>query len=264
MITLEYPVCSPYNPRTSMVKPRVRRRESFHRRRYICLLPRENDLSYLRGSDIRISRSETRVFPRKIKEVRATLRPPSILKVPETTLGRRDWQRRCKGARHRDKIVVRGPQGRMDRIRIVLRTGSKEKIKSVSCVTMMIWNTCRVFDKLFQLIRNGKFECLSSTNISSWGVEPFDVMYIEISYIEDFSMWVRSLQGLMAGGKVMEEGTVVCRCIRTVTKAEDNCFGRKTNFKPEDVKNIRFKFRESCNRCIGVAVSSYSTSVTEV
>ena len=111
MIRLECPVSSLYSPRTSMVKPRVRRRESFHRRGDICLLPRENDLSYLRGSDIRISRSETRVFPRKIKEVRATLRPPSILKVPETTLGRREWQRQYKGARHRDKTVVRGPKG---------------------------------------------------------------------------------------------------------------------------------------------------------
>ena len=63
-----------------------------------------------------------------------------------------------------------------------------------------------VFDKLFQLIRNGKLKCFSSTIISSWRIEPFDVMCIGISYIENFSIWVRSLQGLMAGGKVMEEG----------------------------------------------------------
>ena len=68
----------------------------------------------------------------------------------------------------------------------------------------------------------------------------------------------------MAGGKVMEEGRVVSRrCIRTITKAENNSFGRKANFKPEDVENIRFKIHESCNRCVGVTVSSYSTFRTE-
>ena len=117
-----------------------------------------------------------------------------------------------------------------------------------------------VFNRLFQLVRNGKQECLSSTNTSSWDIEPFDVIYIEIPYTEDFSEWVGSLQGVMAGGKVKEEGRVVYRrCIGAVTKAENNSFGRKTDFEPEDIKEARLKIHESCNRCVGVTVSSYST-----
>ena len=68
-------------------------------------------------------------------------------------------------------------------------------------------------------------------------------------------MWVKSLQG-----KVVEESRLVCRrCIRAITKAENNSFGRKTKFEPEDIKKVRFKIHESCNRCVGVTVSSYST-----
>ena len=78
-------------------------------------------------------------------------------------------------------------------------------------------------------------------------------------------MWVGSLQGLMAGGKVMEEGRVVRRrCIRAVTKAENVSFERKTNFKPVYVKKVRFKIHEPCNRCVSVTVSSYSIFRTEL
>ena len=49
----------------------------------------------------------------------------------------------------------------------------------------------------------------------------------------------------MAGDKVMEESRVVCRrCIRAITKTENNSFGRKTNFEPDDVKKVRFNIHE--------------------
>ena len=96
LIKLECPFPNPYILRVSMVKSRVQRKESFQGRGDICLRPRENYLSYLRGSDIRISRSETIIFSRKIKEARATLRPISILKVLKTMLGGRDWWSNAK------------------------------------------------------------------------------------------------------------------------------------------------------------------------
>ena len=62
----------------------------------------------------------------------------------------------------------------------------------------------------------------------------------------------------------MEGGRVVCRkWIRAIAKAENNNFGRNTNFKLEYIKKVRFKIHVSCNRCVGVTVSSYSTFRTE-
>ena len=73
-------------------------------------MPRENDFSYLRGSNIRISRSGTIVLPRKIDEVRTTLRLLGILIVPKTALGGWDWWRRCKRARQRQDLGPRTPR----------------------------------------------------------------------------------------------------------------------------------------------------------
>ena len=39
---------------------------------------------------------------------------------------------------------------------------------------------------------NRKIKCLSSTHIRGVGVEPFDVVYIEVPHVEDLSVWVGS------------------------------------------------------------------------
>ena len=57
-------------------------------------------------------------------------------------------------------------------------------------MVMTIWNTCRMFDNLFQLVRNREMKCLNSPNISVGGFEPVIVVYIEVSNIENFSAWV--------------------------------------------------------------------------
>ena len=57
-------------------------------------------------------------------------------------------------------------------------------------MVMMIRNTCRMFDNLFQLIGNGEMKSLSSPNISVSELEPVSMVYIEISNIKNFSMWV--------------------------------------------------------------------------
>ena len=53
-------------------------------------------------------------------------------------------------------------------------------------MVMTIRNTCRMFDNLFQLVRNREMKRLNSPNISMGGFEPVSVMYIEVSNIENF------------------------------------------------------------------------------
>ena len=42
-----------------------------------------------------------------------------------------------------------------------------------------------MLNNLFQLVGNGKIECLSSTHSSGIGVEPFVMVYIEVLFAED-------------------------------------------------------------------------------
>ena len=57
-------------------------------------------------------------------------------------------------------------------------------------MVMMIRNTCRMFDNLFQLIRNREMKSLNSPNISVGGLELVSVVYIEVSNIKNFSIWM--------------------------------------------------------------------------
>ena len=52
--------------------------------------------------------------------------------------------------------MIRGSERRKDRVSKDLRIGGKEQIKNVCSVTVVIWNTCRVLNNLFQLLGNGK------------------------------------------------------------------------------------------------------------
>ena len=47
-----------------------------------------------------------------------------------------------------------------------------------------------MFDDLFQLVGNREMKSLNSSNISVGGLEPVSVVYIEVSNIENFSVWV--------------------------------------------------------------------------
>ena len=86
------------------------------------------------------------------------------------------------------------------------------------------------------------------------------MVYIEIPYIEDLSMWMRGLQGLMAGGKVLEEVRIVSRGgMRTITKTKNNGIGGETDFEPDGIEKVRFKIQEPCNRCVDVRVSTNPT-----
>ena len=57
-------------------------------------------------------------------------------------------------------------------------------------MVMTIRNMCGMFDNLFRLIRNREMKCLNSPNISVGGLEPVNVVYIQISNIKIFSAWV--------------------------------------------------------------------------
>ena len=66
-----------------------------------------------------------------------------------------------------------------------------------------------MFDDLFQLVGNREMKSLNSSNIGVGGLEPVSVVYIEVSNIENFSVWVFSQQRLMAGSKILKEGEKV-------------------------------------------------------
>ena len=66
---------------------------------------------------------------------------------------------------------------------------------------MMIGNTCRMFDNLFQLVGNKEMKSLNSSIISVGGLEPVSVVYIEVFNIKNFSVWMFSQQRLMAGSR---------------------------------------------------------------
>ena len=51
-------------------------------------------------------------------------------------------------------------------------------------MVMTIRNTCRMFDNLFQFVRNREMKRLNSPNISVGGFEPVIVVYIGFQYRE--------------------------------------------------------------------------------
>ena len=55
------------------------------------------------------------------------------------------------------------------------------------------------------------------------------MVYIEIPNIEDLSIWVRSLQGLMAGSQVVEKRKMIEIGIRTVAETDNQSLSRKTD-----------------------------------
>ena len=88
-----------------------------------------------------------------------------------------------------------------------------------------------MLNNLFQLVGNGKIECFSSTHISGAGVEPFDMVYIEVPHVEELSAFVGSLQGFLAGSKILKEGGVISVIRRTATKAQNNSDSGKKDFQ---------------------------------
>ena len=97
-------------------------------------------------------------------------------------------------------------------------------------MVMMIRNMCRMFDELFQLVGNRAMKSLNSSNISVGGLEPISVVYIEVSNIENFSVWVFSQQGLMAGIKILKEGDKVSSIRGAIAKAKNNSSCREIYF----------------------------------
>ena len=71
---------------------------------------------------------------------------------------------------------------------------------------------------------------LNSSNISVGGLEPVSVVYIEVSNIENFSMWVFSQQRLMAGSKILKEGEKVSSIRGAIAKAKNNSSCRGVYF----------------------------------
>ena len=126
--------------------------------------------------------------------------------------------------------MVRGSQRRGDSVSIVLRVRSKEQVECVCCMVMTIRNTCRMFDDLFQHVGNREMKSLNSSNISVGGLEPVSVVYIEVSNIENFSVWVFSQQRLMAGSKILKEGEKVSSIRGAIAKAKNNSSCREVYF----------------------------------
>ena len=97
-------------------------------------------------------------------------------------------------------------------------------------MVMTIRNTCRMFDDLFQLVGNREMKSLNSYNISVGGLEPVSVVYIEVSNVENFSVWVFSQQRLMAGGKILKGGEKVSSIRGAIAKAKNNSNCREIYF----------------------------------
>ena len=97
-------------------------------------------------------------------------------------------------------------------------------------MVMMIRNTCRMSDNLFQLSGNRGMKSLNSSYISVGGLEPVSVVYIEVSNIKIFSMWVFSQQRLKAGSKILKEGEKVCSIREAIAKAKKDSSCREIYF----------------------------------
>ena len=57
-------------------------------------------------------------------------------------------------------------------------------------MVMMIRNMSRMFDYLFQFIGNREMKSLNSPYISVGGLEPVSMVYIKVSNIKNFIVWV--------------------------------------------------------------------------
>ena len=95
-------------------------------------------------------------------------------------------------------------------------------------MVMTIRNTCRMFDNLFQLVGNREMKSLNSP-ISVGGLEPVSVVYIEVSNIKNFSVWVFSQQELMAGSKILK-GEKVSSIRGAIAKAKNDSCCREIYF----------------------------------
>ena len=97
-------------------------------------------------------------------------------------------------------------------------------------MVMTIRNTYRMFDDLFQLVGNREMKSLNSSNISVGGLESVSVVYIEVSNIENFSVWVFSQQRLMAVSKILKEGERISSIRGAIAKAKNNSSCREIYF----------------------------------
>ena len=91
-------------------------------------------------------------------------------------------------------------------------------------------NTCRMFDNLFHLIGNREMKSPNSPYISVGGFGPVSVVYIEVSNIKNFSVWVFSQQRLMAGTKILKEGEKVCSIRGAIAKTKNGSSCREIYF----------------------------------
>ena len=87
-----------------------------------------------------------------------------------------------------------------------------------------------MFDNLFQLVGNREMKSLNSANTSVGGLEPVSVVYIEVSNIENFSVWVFSHQRLMARSKILKEGEKVGSIRGAIAKAKNDSSCREIYF----------------------------------
>ena len=97
-------------------------------------------------------------------------------------------------------------------------------------MVMAVRNTCRMFDNFFQLIGNREMKSLNSTYINVGGLEPVSVVYIEVSNIKNFNVWLFSQQRLMAGSKILKEGEKVCSIRGAIAKAKNDSSCRDIYF----------------------------------
>ena len=97
-------------------------------------------------------------------------------------------------------------------------------------MVMTIRNECRMFDNLFQLVGNREMKSLNSPNISVGGLEPVSVVYIEVSNIKNFSVWVFSQQKLLAGCKILKEGEKISSIRGAIAKAKNDSSCREIYF----------------------------------
>ena len=87
-----------------------------------------------------------------------------------------------------------------------------------------------MFDNLFQLVGNREMKSFNSSHISVGGLEPVSVVYIEVSNIKNFSVWVFSQQRLMAVSKILKEGEKVSSIRGAIAKAKNDSSCREIYF----------------------------------
>ena len=62
------------------------------------------------------------------------------------------------------------------------------------------------------------------------GLKPASVVYIEVSSIKNFSVWVFSQQRLMTGSKILKEGEKVFSIRGAIAKAKNDSSCREVYF----------------------------------